>query len=80
MILSLERKTANLSDCYIGLAHIAAVMKKLLYYFNSKFRNHCIVMINKWFNEFDDNNYLLTFFLNPCFRGMLIFFISFFDI
>jgi hypothetical protein len=72
-ILSLERRTANLSDCYVGLARIAMVMKKLPRNFNSEFRNHCIAMINKRFNEFDDDNYLLTFFLHPRFRGWLIF-------
>ena len=37
MILSLEKRTANLSNCYIGLAHITTAMKKLPYHFNSKF-------------------------------------------
>ena|SRR6266496_2417081 len=68
VILALERRTADLSDCYLGLAHISLAIKKLLQ-FNSEFRNHCIEKINERFHEFDDDIYLLTFFLNPLFRG-----------
>ena len=73
-VLALERKMANLGDCYLRLARVAAVIKKLSRNFNLDFRNHCVVMINKHFEEFDDDNYLLTFFLNPRFRDWFIFF------
>ena len=53
MILSLEKRITNLSNCYVKLACVAAAMKNLPHHFNSEFRNHCIAMINKWFNEFD---------------------------
>ncbi|PKC01944.1 hypothetical protein RhiirA5_425943 [Rhizophagus irregularis] len=33
-----------------------------------KFCNYCIEKINACFNEFDDNDYLLAFFLNPLFQ------------
>jgi len=68
-VLALERRTADLSDYYLGLARISFVIKKLLRQFNSEFRNHCIEKINERFHEFDDDIYLLTFFLNPLFRG-----------
>ena len=67
-ILALERRTADLSGCYLGLAHISLAIKKLPQ-FNSEFRNYCIEKINERFHEFDDDIYLLTFFLNPLFRG-----------
>ncbi|PKY29434.1 hypothetical protein RhiirB3_446061 [Rhizophagus irregularis] len=34
-----------------------------------KFCNYCIEKINACFNEFDDNDYLLAFFLNPLFQA-----------
>ncbi len=68
-VLGLERRTADLSDCYLGLARISFVIKKLPCQFNSEFHNHCIEKINERFHEFDDDIYLLTFFLNPLFRG-----------
>ncbi|GES90541.1 ribonuclease H-like domain-containing protein [Rhizophagus clarus] len=70
-ILLLERSSANLSDCYLGMACIAASMKKLPRTFNQEFKNHCISMINKRLEEFDDDNYLLAFFLHPRFRTCL---------
>ena len=76
-VLALERKTANLGDCYLRLARVAAIIKKLPRSFNSDFRNHCVAMINKRFEEFDDDNYLLTFFLNPRFRGWFFFYFTF---
>lgn len=41
-VLSLERRSANLSDCYLGLAYIAASMKKLSRNFNQEFKQYCI--------------------------------------
>ncbi|GES93878.1 ribonuclease H-like domain-containing protein [Rhizophagus clarus] len=43
-ILLLERSSANLSDCYLGMACIAASMKKLPRTFNQEFKNHCICL------------------------------------
>ena len=67
-ITSLERREAYLSDCYLGLAHIAASIKKLPRNFDQQFKGHCLAMINKRLEEFDDDYYLLAFFLNPYFR------------
>ena len=47
MILALERRTADLSDCYFGLACISAAIKKLPCQINQEFRNHCIKTNNK---------------------------------
>jgi hypothetical protein len=69
-ILALERRTADLSDCYFGLACISAAIKKLPCEINAEFRSYCIEKINTRFLEFNDENYLLAFFLNPRFdRG-----------
>jgi hypothetical protein len=67
-VLLLKRSSANLSDYYLGMACIADSMKKLPRNFNQEFKNYCILMINKRFEEFDDDNYLLAFFLHLCFR------------
>jgi hypothetical protein len=68
-VLLLERRTANLSDCYLGLAYIGACLKKIPRNFSREFKSHCISMINKRLEEFNDDNYLLTFFLHPGFRS-----------
>ena len=49
MVLALERRTANLSDCYFGLACISAAMKKLPRQINQEFQNHCIKTNNNRF-------------------------------
>lgn len=68
-VLALERRTADLSDCYLGLARISYAIKKVPRQFCNSFRNYCINKINERFHEFDDDYYLLAFFLNPNFRG-----------
>lgn len=75
-VLALERRKADLSDCYLELAHISLAIKKLPRQFNSEFRNYCIERINARFSEFDDDDYLLAFFLNPLFRGIYLFIYS----
>jgi len=47
VILELERRTADLSNCYLELAHIAFAIKRLPRQFNSVFRNYCIEKINQ---------------------------------
>jgi hypothetical protein len=76
-VLALERRTADLSDCYLGLARISFAIKRLPHNFNPSFRNYCIEKINERFLGFDDDNYLLAFFLNPLFRGLLFIFCHF---
>ncbi|EXX71585.1 hypothetical protein RirG_077120 [Rhizophagus irregularis DAOM 197198w] len=62
-VLALERREVDLSDCYLELAQISLAIKKLPRQVYSEFRNYCIEKINARFNEFDDNDYLLAFFL-----------------
>ena len=69
-ILSLEARTATLADCFLSIARLEAVLKNLPRDFNLNFRNHCHLVMNKRFEEFDDDRYLLCFHLHPQFRGI----------
>jgi|SRR5829696_555050 len=69
-ILSLEARTATLADCFLSMARLGAVLKNLPRDFNRDFRNHCHSVMNKRFEEFDDDRYLLCFYLHPQFRGI----------
>jgi len=69
-ILSLEARTATLADCFLSIARLGAVLKNLPRDFNLNFRNHCYLVMNKRFEEFDDDRYLLCFHLHPQFRGI----------
>jgi hypothetical protein len=68
-VLLLESRTATLADCFLTLVRLAAVLNKLPKTFNPNFRNHCVKVINSRFEEFDDDNYLTCFFLDPRFKG-----------
>lgn len=67
-VLALESRSATLADCFLSLARLAAVLKKLPRSFNQAFRNHCIKVIKRRYEEFDDDNYITCFFLDPRFR------------
>ena len=77
MVLALERRIADLSDCYFGLACISATMKKLPRQINQKFQNYCIKINNNRFQEFDEDSYLLAFFLNLLYKGKFFFLFCF---
>lgn len=68
VVLALESRSATLGDCFLGLIRLSAVLKKLPKSFNQAFRNHCFNVMNKRFEEFDDDRYLTCFFLDPRFR------------
>jgi hypothetical protein len=67
-VLSLESRKATLADCFLSLARLAATLKKLPRSFDPAFRSHCIRVINKRYEEFDDDIYIVCFFLDPRFR------------
>lgn len=69
-VLSLESRTATLGDCYLHLILLGAALKKLPRSFNQDFRNHCYMVMNNRFEEFEDDKYLLCFFLHPHYRGI----------
>ena len=68
-VLALESRSATLGDCFLSLVRLSAVLKKLPRSFNQTFRNHCFNVMNKRFKEFDDDNYITCFFLDPRFRS-----------
>jgi len=53
----------------VGLIKTAAAIKKLPSSQYLQFRTHCIKVLNTRFDEFDDDLYLLCYFLMPNFRG-----------
>ncbi|GBC53927.2 ribonuclease H-like domain-containing protein [Rhizophagus irregularis DAOM 181602=DAOM 197198] len=68
-VLSLESRRATLADCFLSLARLAAILKKLPKSLNPAFRSHCIKVINERFDEFDDDKYITCFFMDPRFRN-----------
>src|SRR5277367_5400219 len=71
-VLALEARAATLANCFLSLARLAAMLNKLPRSFNPSFRNHCVKVINKRFNEFDDDKYITCFFLDPRFRSVAL--------
>ena len=68
-ILVLEATTATLADCFISLARVAAAIKSLPCTFNKGFRKHCVDIIDKRWDDFDDDIYLVCYFLHPQYKG-----------
>ncbi|GET03302.1 ribonuclease H-like domain-containing protein [Rhizophagus clarus] len=58
-ILSLESRSTTLTDCYLSLVQLEAVLKNLPQSFHCSFRNHCYDVMNKRFKEFNDDKYFL---------------------
>jgi len=72
-IATLESQTSTLADCYLGLARLGAAIKKLPKNDHREFRQNCVAIFNRRFIEFDDDAYLLCFFLHPDINGKKIF-------
>lgn len=68
-IATLESQTCTLADCYLGLARLGAAIKNLPKNNHQAFRYDCIAIFNRRFSEFDDDIYLLYFFLYPGISG-----------
>lgn len=68
-VLTLEGRNTTLGDCFVSLAKSAAAIKKLPSRQYTQFRTYCIDTLNARFDEFDDDLYLLCYFLTPNFRG-----------
>ncbi|GES95678.1 ribonuclease H-like domain-containing protein [Rhizophagus clarus] len=58
-ILSLKSRSATLTDYYLNLVKLRAVLKNLPRSFHCDFHNHCYDVMNKRFEEFNDDKYLL---------------------
>jgi len=68
-VLALEGRKVTLGDSFFHLARMGAAIKKLPRKDNVLFYDYCITKMNKRFQEFNDDKYLLCFFLNPRFRS-----------
>jgi hypothetical protein len=69
-ITSLEAKTTNLADCYLGYVKLAAAIKTIPIDQHLMFRRACIKIFNERFKVFDYDEYLLTYYLHPQYRGL----------
>ncbi|GET65821.1 ribonuclease H-like domain-containing protein [Rhizophagus irregularis DAOM 181602=DAOM 197198] len=67
-ILMLEGSNVTLADCYLHLLRIAAFFKSMPTDDYKELRNSCISIFNKY-KEFDEDIYLLGFFIHPKYRG-----------
>ena len=74
-VLILEGRNTTLGDCYVSLAKTAAAIKKLPSRQCIQFQTRCIEILNTRFDEFNDDLYLLCYFLTPNFRGKIYFII-----
>ena len=72
-ISTLESQNCSLADCFIGLTRLGAAIKKLPENDHRTFRQQAIAIFNKRFTEFDDDAYILCFFLHPGYNGKKIF-------
>ncbi|CAG8842081.1 21676_t:CDS:2, partial [Gigaspora margarita] len=61
----LEKIDCSLADCFIGLAHLGAAIRRLPENDYCNFCQQAIAIYNRRFAEFDDNIYILCFFLYP---------------
>jgi hypothetical protein len=59
----------------VGLAKTVAAIKKLPSRHYTQFRTYCIESLNARFEEFDDDLYLLCYFLTPNFRGKYFYYL-----
>ena len=72
-VLTLKERKVTLGNSFFHLVQLNAAIKKLPRKDNISFYNYCIIKINKQFQEFNDDKYLLCFFLNPNFWSKYIF-------
>ncbi|CAB4411425.1 unnamed protein product [Rhizophagus irregularis] len=68
-ILMLERTYITLADCYLYLLRIATFFKQMPMNDYRSLKNSCIKAFNKRYKEFDEDIYLLAFFLHPQYKG-----------
>ncbi|CAG8833046.1 776_t:CDS:1, partial [Cetraspora pellucida] len=69
-ILAVEANHSTLADCYINLVKIVMAIQNLPIDKYKGFHNECIKKFNKWFEEFNDPIYQLTYFLHPAYKGL----------
>ena len=67
-VKALESNITTLADCFIELLKMAQAISAISFQ-NLNFKQKCIAIFNKRWNEFDINIYMLAFFLHPKYRG-----------
>lgn len=67
-VKALESNTTTLADCFIELLKMAQAILTISFQ-NLNFKQKCIAIFNKRWQEFDINIYILAFFLHPKYRG-----------
>ncbi|CAJ0751438.1 9384_t:CDS:2 [Entrophospora sp. SA101] len=67
IIHCLERRSANLSDCFLGFVYLALAIKQLPN--NMNLQSEIIKIFNSRFNSFEIDLYLLAYFLHPKHKG-----------
>ncbi len=70
-VLSLEACFTTLEDCYLGLAKIGAAIKKLPLQQYLSFKQDFFDIINSHLEEYDNDLYILSYFLLSQFRGII---------
>ncbi|CAB5213576.1 unnamed protein product [Rhizophagus irregularis] len=65
----LERTYTTLADCYLYLLRIATFFKQMPMNDYRLLKNSCIKTFNERYKEFDEDIYLLAFFLHPQYKG-----------
>ncbi|CAG8554951.1 20845_t:CDS:2, partial [Cetraspora pellucida] len=69
-ILAVEANCSTLANCYINLVKIAVAIQNLSIDEYKGFHNEYVKKFNKWFEEFNDPIYQLTYFLHPAYKGL----------
>ncbi|GBC49556.1 ribonuclease H-like domain-containing protein [Rhizophagus irregularis DAOM 181602=DAOM 197198] len=68
-ILSLESSNSTLADCYFSLACLGQSINKISENENVNFRQHAIKSFNERFKMYDFDEYLLSYYIHPGYRG-----------
>ncbi|GBB95973.1 hypothetical protein RclHR1_26530001 [Rhizophagus clarus] len=68
-ILNLESNKATLADCYFFLAYLGQSINKIPEDDHVAFRQHAIKTFNEHFKLYNFDEYLLTYYIHPRYRG-----------
>ncbi|CAB5208636.1 unnamed protein product [Rhizophagus irregularis] len=71
-ILSLESSNLTLADCYFSLACFGQSINKISENENVNFRQHAIKSFNERFKMYNFDEYLLSYYIHPSYRGKKI--------
>jgi len=77
-ILNLESSNATLADCYFSLAYLGQSINKISKNDHMMFWRHAIKIFNDRFKIFDFNEYLLTYYIHPSYKGKNYLFFCYF--